>query len=94
MTTITTTAETTTAPFVTEFVIRLLTLGPTLRDAVPTDPATNAEIRAAWGARGERLPETWRVHGEWLRAAARERNIQPRWGRDGQQFFAQAAAGR
>jgi len=77
------------APF-TEEAIRLLLVGPLDDAGAPIDAQHIEQVEWAWGRRGQHLARTWRAHEQWLRDAAQQRRIAPRW--PGQTFFAEAVA--
>jgi hypothetical protein len=75
------------APRLTEDALRLLLVGPLDEAGAPIDAQHLEQVEAAWGRRGEHVASMWRTHERWLRDAARQRGILPRWaGR----FFAEA----
>ena len=86
----TTTTDTTTTPLFSEYTTRLLLTGPVGLHNPPRDPATTAELAQTWGKFGERCGATWTKHARWLRQAAAERSIQPRFSG---KFFAEALSG-
>lgn len=82
------TADTTPAPLFCDYVVRLLLAGPVGLAYNPApDAATHAEVRQVWGRHGEKVGVTWRLHETFLRAAAAERNLRPRFAG---KFFAEA----
>jgi hypothetical protein len=71
------TTDNTTAlsPWATTFLLA----GPAAAGPVPRDAHARAELKRIWGTHGEHVRGTWRTHERFLRAAAAERSIQPRF---------------
>jgi hypothetical protein len=77
--------DTTAAPF-PPWLVMFLLAGPAAATR-PTDPAAREEFKRVWGRHGERCGKAWIEHEAWLRQAALERSIQPKFnGR----FFSEA----